>query len=96
MEGSTRPDMHEHVLDVWDMVAKGIRSSDPGYQPAQDAHLTLRWDAATTEQFPDSEVDKRVRYDVDAAYEEHKAPGKTELDAMVNNAGKLIAERNLP
>jgi hypothetical protein len=95
MEGSTRPDMHEHVLDVWDMVAKGIRSSDPGYQPAQDAHLTLRWDAAKAEQFADSEEDKRIRSDVDAKYEEHKAQGNSELDEMVNRAGKLIAEWNL-
>jgi hypothetical protein len=95
MEGSTRPNMHEHVLDVWDMVAKGIRSSDPGYQPAQDAHATLRWNGATTEQFADLEVDKRIRSDVDATYEEHKAQGKTELDEMVNRAGKLIAEWNL-
>jgi hypothetical protein len=65
--------MHEHVLDIWDLVVKDIRSSDPGYQPAQDANTTLRWDAATTEQFADSEVDKRIRSDVDARYEEHKA-----------------------
>jgi hypothetical protein len=70
MEGSTRPNMHEHVLDVWDMVAKGIRSSDPGYQTAQDVYATLRWDAAGTEQLTDSEVDKRIRSDVDATYEE--------------------------
>jgi hypothetical protein len=73
MEGYARPDMHEHVLDIWDLVVKDIRSSDPGYQPAQDANTTLRWDAATTEQFADSEVDKRIRSDVDARYEEHKA-----------------------
>jgi hypothetical protein len=96
IEGSsTRPNMHEHVLDIWDMVAKGIRSSDPGYQPVQDAHATLRWDAATTEPFADSEVDKRIRSDVDATYNEHKAQGNTELDEMVNRAGKLIAEWNL-
>jgi hypothetical protein len=95
IEGSTRPNMHEHVLDVWDMVAKGTRSSDPGYQPAQDAHATLRWDAAATEQFADSEVDKRIRSDVDATYEEHKVQGETELDEMVNRAGKLITEWNL-
>lgn len=94
-EGSTRPNMHEHVLDVWDMVAEGIRSSGPGYQPAQDAHTSLRWDATTTKQFADSEVDKSIRFDVEATYEEHKAQGKTELDEMVNRAGKLIAEWNM-
>jgi hypothetical protein len=103
LEGSTRPKMHEHVLDIWDVVAEGIRSSDPGYRLAQDAHTSIRWDVVTTKQLPDSELDKSIRSDVDAKYEkdvdakyeEHKSQGKTELDEMVNRAGKLLAEWNL-
>jgi hypothetical protein len=79
--------MHEYVLDVWEMVA-GLQSSDPGYEPTQDKHTILRWDAATTKHFSDSEVDKRIRSDVDAW-------DKTELDEMLNWAGELIAEWNL-
>jgi hypothetical protein len=64
------------------MMAKGMRSSDPGWQPPREAHATLRWDAATTERFTNSEMDRRIRSHVDATYDEHKAQDKTELDEI--------------
>jgi hypothetical protein len=69
IEGSTRPTMHEYVLNVWNM-GEGLQSSDPGYVPTQDKHTILRWDAATTKVFADSEVDKCIRSDVEATFKE--------------------------
>ena len=96
-----RPPIYDRSCDIWDRVAYGIRSADPGYRLTQETQSMLRWSG--TEAKPCGAqrktvrshldyIDESIRADVDAAYKENKSKGKTELVNMVNRAGKLWAE----
>jgi hypothetical protein len=85
----------EHPLDIWATVAQGIRSAHPDFRPAQDAATMRRWDNIASPTSSLAEMDQMMLVNLEAAYNKHKSIGTTELDEMVNRAGKMLAEWNL-
>jgi len=87
------PRIAEHLLDIWDAVAEGIRAPHPDFEVAQERHAMDQWDASDI--MNDDLSDQRVILEVDAACSKHQYLHTTELGELVIRAGKLLAEWNL-
>ena len=92
---SSVPRISEHVLDIWDAVAEGIRVSHPDFQVAQERHEMDQWEA--TEMVGQYFSDENIVVEVDDECSERQSLSKTELPVgeIVHRAGKLLAEWNL-
>jgi hypothetical protein len=79
--------------DIWDTLAKGIRSAHPDYRALQGRGTASSWSrpGVTTRNILDEEIQESV----DRVYQNCKSTGTSELDEMVNRAAKIWAEVNL-
>ena len=91
---SFTPTIAEHSLDVWDIVAEGIRAPHPDFREAQEQHISNKWEASIVVPKPLADNDVVACVDSECS-RRHRSLRKTELGEMVFRSGKLLAEWNL-
>lgn len=88
---SFTPTIAEHSLDLWDIVAEGIRAPHPDFREAQEQHISNKWEASIVVPKPLADNDVVACVDSECS-RRHRSLRKTELGEMVFRSGKLLAE----